>query len=172
MAIQLRTEKEEDFAAIYQLVASAFKQDFESELIEKIRNGQHYIPELSIAAINNQQIVGFILFSKIKIMGKDESFDTLALAPLAVDPSCQRQGIGSMLVAYGLERARELGYQSVIVLGHSGYYTKFGFSPASQWNIQCPFDVPEEAFMAIELEKGALNDKEGVVDYPAAFTEM
>lgn len=172
MHIEIRTERKEDFAEIYQLVASAFKQDFESELIEKIRKGLTYVPELALIAEENGRLVGYILFSKIKIVGKGVAYDTLALAPLAVDPLYQKQGIGSMLVTDGLERAKVLGFLSVIVLGDPNYYSRFGFQKASKWHIQCPFEVPEEAFMAIELAEGALQEKKGVVDYSKVFTEM
>lgn len=172
MQVQIRTENKADFEEIHHLVARAFEQGFESELIKKIRKGRTYVPELALVAEKNHQLLGHILFSKIKIMGSNQCFDTLALAPLAVDPAYQQKGIGSMLVTRGLERAKTLGFLSVIVLGSADYYSRFGFQKASIWHIQCPFDVPEEAFMAVELVKGALQGKEGVVNYPLAFTEM
>lgn len=76
-----------------------------------------------------------------------------------------------MLMNRGLEKAKEFGYTSVIVLGHPDYYPRFGFTPASLWGIEAPFDVPEEAFMALELEKDAFKNVSGVVQYSEAFSE-
>ncbi|WP_455367207.1 GNAT family N-acetyltransferase, partial [[Eubacterium] cellulosolvens] len=115
-------------------------------------------------------IVGHILFSKIKIRG-EKDHETLALAPMAVLPKFQKQGIGGKLIREGLNKARELGFDSVIVLGHNEYYPRFGFERASKWNITCPFEVPDEAFMAIELNPGALSVKAGIVEYPKEFSE-
>jgi len=123
-----------------------------------------------VADINNR-IVGHILFSKIKIIG-NSIFETLALAPMAVLPEFQKRGIGSNLINRGMEKAKELGFDSVIVLGHKDYYPKFGFKRASKWNIKCCFEVPDEAFMAVELIDGALKGKEGTIKYPDEFMDV
>jgi predicted N-acetyltransferase YhbS len=68
-----------------------------------------------------------------------------------------------------LDRAKELGHSSVIVLGHAAYYPKFGFQPASRWGIRSTYDVPDEVFMALELQPGALEDKSGLMAYPKEF---
>jgi predicted N-acetyltransferase YhbS len=140
-------------------------------LIEKIRKGENFIPDLSLVAEINNRIVGHILFSKIKIVG-DSIFESIALAPMAVIPAFQKQGVGSKLIKKGMAKAKELGFDSIIVLGHKDYYPKFGFERASKWNIKCPFKVPEEAFMAIALTKKALEDKAGTVKYPDEFMEV
>lgn len=88
---------------------------------------------------------------------------------MSVLPSFQNKGIGSKLVLYGLNRALESGYNSVIVLGHAGYYPRFGFKPASVWNIRAPIEVPDDVFMAKELIEGALIGISGIVKYPGEF---
>lgn len=70
-----------------------------------------------------------------------------------------------------MEKAKELKYGSVIVLGHPEYYPKFGFKKASYWGITAPFEVPDEAFMAIELRENSLKFVTGMVEYPDAFFE-
>ena len=172
MEVEIRQAAAEDFPAIYELTAKAFRQEFESKLIEKIQHGKNYVKELSLVAVHREKILGYILFSHISILGKQQKFETLALAPLAVDPDYQHQGIGKQLVRRGLETAKSLGFDSVIVMGHSHYYPEFGFKRASLWHIHCPFTVPDDAFMAIELVHGALEGKEGTVNYPLEFTEM
>jgi putative acetyltransferase len=164
----IRREKKEDFKSIYEIHVKAFKQKDESKLVERIRSSKNFIPELSLVAEENGKILGHILFSKIKIIGEEE-YESLALAPMAVLPELQRRGIGSKLIKEGLNKARELGFNSVIVLGHKDYYPRFGFERASKWNIKCPFEVPDEAFMAIELIDGALAEKAGIVEYPEEF---
>jgi len=168
--IHIRTEIPDDYEGIDEVNRQAFEQEFEGQLIRKIREGQNFIEELSLVALHEATIVGHILFSKIKILGERE-YDTLALAPMAVKPEYQKKGIGKKLVRAGLKKAKDLGFGSVIVLGHSDYYPQFGFQEASQWNIKCPLDVPDQSFMAIQLIPGDLEDKSGTVVYPKEFDE-
>jgi putative acetyltransferase len=169
MNITLRAERPDDIAAIAQLNDRAFGGAFESRLVETIRSGGNFIPALSIVAVEGNTIVGHILFSRIFIRSGKGTVETLALAPMAVLPEYQKQGIGSRLVRYGIERARELGYNSVVVLGHKEYYPKFGFRRASVWGITSPFPVDDEYVMARELHAGALDEAAGTVEYPPEF---
>jgi putative acetyltransferase len=166
--IQIRKETKEDFESIDEVNRQAFEQEFEGQMIRKIREGQNFIPELSLVASDETVIVGHILLSKIKIQGERE-YETLALAPIAVKPQYQQKGIGKKLVRAGLKKAKEIGFGSVIVLGHSDYFPQFGFQRASQWKIKCSFNVPDEAFMAIQLIPGDLEDKSGTVIYHEEF---
>ena len=152
MQLAIRPETEADFSEVYKVIKAAFEQDIEAKLVELLRSCHAFIPSLSLVATVEEKVVGHILFTKIKI--KDENgneHDSLALAPLAVEPTLQRRGIGGQLIQYGLATARDLGHQSVIVLGHEHYYPRFGFLPAEKWNIKAPFDVPANVFMAVEL---------------------
>ena len=170
MNTTIRKEEEKDHKQIHEVNKLAFQQENESNLIEKIRKSENFVPELSIVAEINNRIVGHILFSKIKIMG-DSDYESLALAPVAVIPEFQKRGIGSELVKIGIDKAKELGFDSIIVLGHKEYYPKFGFQRASKWDIKCPFEVPDEVFMAIELTEKAFEGKAGTVKYPDEFNE-
>ena len=173
MDIIIRQETKNDFRAVYSLTKSAFGQVNESELIEALRKSHTFVPELSLVAIIDSQIVGHILFTKI-IISDPAGFEnsSLSLAPLSVDPRFQRQGIGGQLIRFGLNKAKELGYKSVIVLGHEHYYPKFGFSPSSKWDIKAPYDVPENAFMGIELVENGLMNARGTVQYPKEFDNL
>lgn len=171
--IEIRQEQPADHQAVYELNKAAFGQEGEAKLVELLRESDAFIPELSLVAVAGEEVVGHILFSKINIMDKNgRSFDSLALAPMAVKPARQRQGIGGKLITHGLSRAKTLGYTAVIVLGHEAYYPKFGFAPAITWQIKPPFDVPENAFMAIELVTGGLQGVTGTVNYPEAFGQV
>ena len=129
MTIIIRQEMASDHEKVYEINRLAFNQEDESKLIERIRESNNHVPELSLVAEIDDNIIGHILFSKITIIG-DSTYESLALAPIAVTPECQRKGIGSKLVAKGLEKAKEKGFNSVIVLGHKDYYPKFGFQRA------------------------------------------
>lgn len=94
---------------------------------------------------------------------------TLSLAPMAVLPDYQGKGIGGSLIKAGLKKAEILGFQSVVVLGHHEYYTRFGFRKAGDWNIKEPFGVPDEVMMALELKEGSLCFGGGMIKYPEEY---
>jgi putative acetyltransferase len=165
-------ETDDDIASIREVLTAAFGRTSEAKLVEAIRNSPNFIPGLSIIAVEDGTVLGHILLSPIVIETSEQLIQTLALAPLAVIPSRQREGIGSQLVQMGLSKCRELGHSLVVVLGHPSYYPRFGFQTASQFGIQAPFPVPNEAFMVIELKPGALIDVSGIVRYPDYFNEV
>jgi len=170
MEIIIRPEKPDDFSAIYELNREAFGQENESILVELLRKSENYIPELSLVAVHDEDIAGHIMFSKIKVIEENGTEnDSLSLAPMAVKTDLQKKGIGGKLVRRGLDDAKKMGFRSVIVLGHANYYPKFGFEKASRWDIKCPFKVPDEAFMAIELVPDALEKVKGTVRFPKEF---
>jgi len=170
MNIVIRPEQQEDFPDIFELNQMVFGQDNEAKLVDHVREGTNYIPALSLVATSDDKIVGYILFSRIAITNGDFRYESLALAPIVVHPEYQRQGIGARLISAGLQQAAELGYTSVLALGHEYYYPKFGFVPAAKWNIKAPFEVPAEVFMARELVPNALANVSGTVEFPVEFS--
>jgi putative acetyltransferase len=165
-------EREDDIPAIREVVTAAFGRTSEAKLIEAIRNSSNFIPELSIVAVEEGNVLGHILFSSIVIEAQGQTVPALALAPLAVIPARQHQGIGSQLVQTGLSRCRDLGHSVVVVLGNPHYYQHFGFQTASKFDIRAPFLVPDEAFMVLELKLNALIEIRGIVRYPPYFDEV
>ncbi len=150
----------------------AFGQEAEGILVEKLRKNKKFIKDLSLVACMGNEIVGHILFFPIEIKSEDSNFESLALAPMSVIPELQGLGIGSQLIENGLAKAKKMGYKSVIVLGHAEFYTKFNFAPASNFKISCPFEAPDEVFMALELEKDSLASVSGFVEYPKEFNHL
>lgn len=168
----IRPEQPEDFEAINEVNRLAFERDNEAQLIERLRDREDYHPGLSLVAVAGKLIVGHILFSPIVIVSGSKRVPALALAPLAVRPNRQQQGIGTELVEQGLAACRKLGHHIVVVLGHPELYPRFGFKLASKCNITAPFPVPDEAFMVLGLTPGALVGVEGMVEYPEPFNEV
>ena len=162
-------ETDDDIATIRAVVTAAFGQTNEAKLVDAIRNSPNFISELSMVAAEDGDVLGHILFSPIVIAAQGQAVPALALAPLAVTPTRQRQGIGSQLVEAGLSKCRELGHGIVVVLGHSHYYPRFGFQRASRFGIHAPFPVPDEVFMVLELKPSALMGVSGTVQYPVYF---
>ena len=167
--IEIRQESQKDYEEVYRVVKTAFEtaehsDGNEHDLVVALRNSDSFIPELSLVAVKEDKIVGYILFTKIKI----ENHEEIALAPLAVLPEYQKQGIGSMLIEQGHKIAKQLGYHYSIVLGSENYYPKFGYIPAIQYGIQAPFNVADENFMAIKLN-ATDTEIEGVVQYAKEF---
>ncbi|MEH2179793.1 GNAT family N-acetyltransferase [Nostoc sp.] len=165
--IHIRCETLLDYTAIAEVNTLAFGQENEAQLVEKIRYSDRYISELSLVAEIENVVVGHILFSYIDLVGK-ETLQVLGLAPMAVNPQFQRQGVGSALVQTGLEKAHTKGEAIVIVLGHPQFYTRFGFQPSVVYEIESPFPVPEDVFMVKPLQSYQKKYK-GKVVYPAAF---
>ena len=169
MHIIIRQELKEDLARIKKINDLAFEQEDEGRLVNKLRKKDQFIPDLSLVAETEETVVGHILFYPVKIISTNTSHTTLSLGPMAVLPEFRKKSIGKKLIYEGLKRAKDLGFRSVIVVGHPGYYPKFGFTNASDWNIKVPFEVPDEVFMALEIVNGELKDKPGVIEYPAEF---
>jgi putative acetyltransferase len=164
--IKIRTEKENDLPAIREVNLSAFPTSEEADLVERLRRDAD--PLVSLVAELDGGVVGHILFSPVELPLQPTP-PAMGLAPVAVLPERQNQGTGSALVRSGLHACRELGAPAVFVLGHPDFYPRFGFIPASSFDLKCEFDVPDEAFMALELKPGTLLGTSGVVKFHPDF---
>ena len=167
--LEIRKENKEDYKEVYELVKTAFEtaehsDENEHDLVVELRKSNNFIPELSLVAIKDNKIVGYILFTKINI-GR---YEEIALAPIAVLPEYQKKGIGIKLVEHGHEIAKKLGYHYSIVLGSEKYYPRFGYIPAIQYGIKAPFDIPDQNFMAKKL-KDTDEEIKGIVKYAKEF---
>lgn len=170
--LTIHRESAADREAIARVHELAFGRPNEAKLVEGLRLSAHFIKELSLVATLRDEVVGHILFTHVRV-GRDENArSAISLAPMAVLPGHQRLGIGSALVRAGLEEAKHLGHNVVIVLGHVDFYPRFGFVPASRAGIKAPFRVHDEAFMVCELRPGALQGMAGEVVYPPEFSKV
>ena len=165
----IRREIPRDIPLIHGVNAAAFDTTAEARLVDALRAAG--AATLSLVAEERGEIVGHILFSPVTIEGRP-GLDVVGLAPMAVVPARQRQGIGSRLVREGLAELRQKGCVGVVVLGHPRYYPRFGFVPASRLGLRCEYDSPDEAFMALELVPGALAGPPGLVRYHPELSRL
>lgn len=173
--ILIRKETPEDYAWVVELTRRAFEsmpfsEGNEDQLVVNFHKSESFISELSLVAELNGQVVGHILFTPLFIENGPRHFESLVLAPVSVLPEWQNQGVGSLLIEAGHQKAKELGFNSIILVGHEHYYPRFGYKTASRWGIKVPFDLPsDDVFMALELTSDALAGCSGMVRFPAAF---
>lgn len=166
----LRKEQPEDRAQVFALHTAAFDTDAEARLVDALR--EQAKPIVSIVAEVGGEVVGHILFSPATHEEHTE-LQLMGLAPMAVLPKYQRLGIGSALVQEGLAACRAMDVAAVIVLGHPAYYPRFGFCPAaSTYGITSEYEVPDDVFLALQLQRRALKDCAGRVHYHPAFASL
>jgi len=164
----IRPYRDEDGAAVYRIHERAFGGGEEAELVEAIVHD--YAAVCSLVAEQEGAVVGHILYTALDIEpAPSPQRRLLALAPLAVLPEYQRQGVGDALTRESLRQLGVADWDGVIVLGHPEYYPRFGFGSASRYGIQFPGEVPAASFMALPLIEGALDGCDGVVRYHPAF---
>lgn len=161
----IRDEAPADYAAVRAVVRAAFGQDDEAILVEALRAGGYV--RAGFVAEQDGDIVGHVMFTRLPVETADGVVETLALAPMAVAPGKQREGIGSDLIQAALAMCRARGHRAVVVLGHPEYYPRFGFSAELAQRLKSPF--PRPSFMALELVPGALAGVEGKVCYAPPF---
>src|SRR6516162_4041355 len=169
MSLLIRPETSADHRAIWHVNRLAFGRDAEARLVDALRDGGYV--RASLVAEKDQQVVGHILFSDLPIVSEAGTVPALALAPMAVLPEVQNQGIGSALVRRGLEVCKEQGHRIVVVLGHPHFYPRFGFSAKLASRLDSPFSGGD-SWMALELLPGALDHVCGKVVYPPPFEPL
>ena len=165
-SVLIRLEQLQDIPGIHQVNRQAFETAVEADLVDVLR--RQASPLVSLVAIVDDAIAGHILFSPVTL-SSDANARLAGLAPMAVVPARQRQGIGTALVTAGLEQCRRLSFDAVVVLGHAESYPRFGFIPASRYGLTCEYDVPDDVFMTTELTPGALAGQSGVIRVPSGI---
>jgi len=167
--MRIRDEEERDRPAVREIISAEFDTGAEADLVDALRDEAS--PCVSLVAEEDGVVVGHVMFSPVTVDEHPE-VKMMGLAPLAVLYEYRGRGIGSALIRAGLERCRELGALGVVVVGHPDYYPRFGFGPASRFGLRCEYNVPDGAFLALELVPGALAGKAGTVRYHAAFGRL
>lgn len=165
-------ESEQDLPGIRAVNIAAFKREEEADIVDRLRKNSPVF--ISMVAKVGEKVVGHVLFTSARLIQDDDwSIKGVGLAPLAVLPDYQGQGIGSALCMEGLSRVSSIGYPFAVVLGHPAYYPRFGFQPASNFGIKCTFKgVPDDAFMIKILNKKIMDGAQGVIYYRHEFDQI
>ncbi len=164
----IRSATNSDLTQIDDMLVAAFGGQAEKTLVRLLRQDAAFISEL-VAEVDDR-VVGGILFSRLDVRVDGHPVKAAALAPVAVFPSFQYRGIGSLLIESGLADLRRTGYEAVIVVGRPAYYARFGFSHEGVRHLESEYQ--SEAFMGLELLPAALTGSAGRVEYPKAFQQL
>lgn len=175
MTLHIRQENSNDHDSVFKLIEAAFADEEYSDhqeqfLVERLRASDAFIPALSLVAEREKEVVGHILLTRIYIQGPAQRHDALALAPVAVLPNHQAQGIGGRLIEEAHRIAATQGHKRIILLGHADYYPRFGYQRCVDFGISLPFEAPDENCMVLGLQAGALEGVAGEVVYSEAFS--
>jgi putative acetyltransferase len=165
LVLTLRIERPTDFESVREVLVGAFARTDEADLVDCLRDDALRIA--SLVAVDGDRVVGHAMFSRVWIEDGDATTAVASLAPIAVRPDCQRRGIGSALIVHGIEVCRDGGWPAIVVVGHTAYYPRFGFSAATVEHLDTPYRG--EHFMGLELHPGALGRLRGRVRYPECF---
>lgn len=167
--IRIREEQSEDIRVIRKVNERAFGQPKEADVVDELRRNCNDL--LSLVAVAQNQVVGHILFSPATIESEDRIVRGVGLAPMAVLPEYQRKGVGAELIRTGITRLENKGCPFVIVLGHAEYYPRFGFETASRYGVRSEWEVPDDAFMILVLNKSEMQGISGLARYRPEFAE-
>lgn len=165
----IRQEIPADIPAIFEVNYQAFAHYDEARLVDALRDARVFNPKLSLVAVFGDRIIGHIMFPPVTIESPGVITPAIALAPLVVHPDYQCRGVGTALIEEGLKVCRTLGHRIVIVIGHPGYYPRYGFRSARSNGIIAPFAVADDVFMVLALDPDALDGIQGTVRYPEEF---
>ena len=173
--IQIRPEEAKDFDIVSSLIYEAFlsisEAPTEASLVEKLRQSLSYVPELCLVAIQYEEVQVHIFYTRLQAEVNSNSSKLLALAQVSVLPNQQNKGIGSALIKASISKARELGYDAIILVGHEDYYPRFGFELLSTSQLSLPFKVPEVNAMILRLSSKGEHGAKGKIIYDPCFFE-
>ena len=166
--MEIRPETDADFDEIGDVNRQAFGGEGEARLVDELRDSGY--ARLSLVAVEDGRVVGHVMLSEAGIQTEDGQVEALALGPVGVLPDRQGQGIGSALIREALSRCARAGHRVVVLVGHPGYYPRFGFSASLAKNLTSPYSG--EAFMALELVPGALCGISGRFEFAPPFERV
>ena len=174
--MEIRLEHEKEHKEVENLTREAFWDVYrpgcnEHVVLHKLRKSKTFVSELDYVVIEDNQIVGNIVYTKV-LQDGEICDDIIAFGPISVHPDYQRKGIGKKMIQYTIQKAKELGYKAIMITGDTKYYHPLGFMSASRFGVHLP-GIPMEKetafFMAMELEEGYLKDHAGVYDFDENF---
>ena len=162
----IREATEADLNDVLNVEKEAFGYDKEAELVRDLLSDPSAKPLCSLLAVEDNKAIGHILFTTARLEGAQKDVSISLLAPLAVIPDFQKQGVGGKLITFGLQHLSKSGVDLVFVLGHIEYYPRYGFNPAGIQGFEAPYPIPPEhanAWMVQELRSGVIGSVSGKV---------
>ena len=160
----IREATDSDLNSVLLVEREAFGHDKEAKLVRGLLDDPTAKPVLSLLACKDDRAVGHILFTMARLTKARNTVSTAILAPLAIVPDAQKQGIGGKLIERGLESLSKSGVDLVFVLGYSAYYGRHGFKPAGHLGFEAPYPIPDEhadAWMVRALRPGVMGAASG-----------
>jgi putative acetyltransferase len=170
LVISIRPERPADRRAIHRVLAAAFPTAAEADLVDRLR--EVVSSRISLVAEVDSLVVGHILFTPVTLRDADATSHAVGLAPMAVEPAHQRQGIGSNLVLAGLDTCSRRGDELVFVVGHPDFYPRFGFVPAAPLGFHYIDEGFDPYLFVTELADGALDGRRGWIEYHPEFDKL
>lgn len=164
--MQIREAVETDLNDVLSIERLAFGYEKEAELVRELLHDPSAKPLLSLLALKKGRAVGHILFTSAHLSDSKDAASIVILAPLAIVPDFQKQGIGGKLIEHGLALLSKSGVDLVFVLGHPEYYLRYGFTPAGQIGFEAAYPIPDEhagAWMVQALRSGVMGTVSGKV---------
>ncbi|MGK7877313.1 MAG: GNAT family N-acetyltransferase [Xenococcaceae cyanobacterium] len=162
----IREATDSDLNDVLFIERVAFGHDKEAELVRDLLDDPSAKPILSLLAFKDDRAVGHILFTTARLTKTKTTASSAILAPLAIVPDAQKQGIGGKLIERGLQLLSKSGVDLVFVLGHPEYYPRYGFKPAGYLGFEAPYPIPDEhadAWMVLALSPGVIGSVCGKV---------
>jgi len=170
--VHIRDMTDANIDSALEIERRAFGEEDEADLVHNLLGDPSAQPALSLLAYQDDRAVGHILFTKAHLAQSPVPVSATLLAPLAVVPDAQKQGVGAHLIAHGLKRLTQDGVDLVFVLGHPDYYPRCGFEPAGRLGFEAPYPIPEmhaDAWMVQALRPGVIGSAHGRVQIATAI---
>jgi len=165
--MNIRIEIPSDSEIINSIISCAFETDAEANLVERLRRTAD--PFWSIVAEVGGALVGHVLLTSVTLEDAPDGMRLMGLAPLAVLPNHQKQGVGAALMEAAINKCRSEGVAAIVLLGNPAYYGRFGFVMSEGYGIKSIYDVPPEYFMILPLLEEGLHGVAGTVHYHSSF---
>lgn len=169
----IRREEPGDYRAVEELTRKAFwnvhvPRCNEHYLVHILRNHGDFVPELDLVLEEDDRLIGSILYTRCKLVDSNgNEKDILTFGPLSIHPDYQRKGYGKKLQLYSFERAKELGYDTIVIFGNPENYVGTGFRNGKHFRVSLGGTYPV-ALLVRELDDGVLGDGEwNYVESPA-----
>ena len=165
--MQIRPFTGEDADSVFEVHRRAFDgQTEEPRIVQRIHDAEKAV--VSLVAVENDRVVGHVLFSPTAVDGYGGTVELVGLGPVGVLPENQHEGVGSSMIQQGMAKCREAGIDAVVVLGDPRYYSRFGFERASEYGLGNEYGADEE-FMVTPIGEGSLDNVDGTVTFPPEF---